>query len=354
MGADGERRHAETLAAALATIDFAQPGRRLFKLVVPDGAGHELQWPLAVFNRGKGPTLLLTAGVHGDEFEGPALLVELVQSFDLDRLRGRLIVAPAMNPPALAARTRRSPLDGLDLNRSFPGDDAGSVTQRIAAAISRHLVPLADAVYDLHAGGAAEFIVPSVMIHPRESAARTAASFAAMRAFDAPVSLVIREAGAASMLDGEVERQGKIFGCVELGSVASLRGETLDIGRRGIANLLRHLGMLRDAAAATAPEFRSRLLTALEGDHEVRAAHDGYFVPGSEIGDVVSRGDRIGILQSPLDLDRLPFAVRAPRPGVVYIRAAGGPVRAGDTLAVIADAAEHAQQIGTRLDLPES
>lgn len=102
-----------------------------------------------------GPTLALLGGVHGDEYEGPVTLSNLLAAIDPRQLSGKLIVAPALNVDALSAYTRCSPSDGLNLARVFPGNAGGTYTQILAALVREHVIAPADAVIDLHSGGTA-------------------------------------------------------------------------------------------------------------------------------------------------------------------------------------------------------
>src|SRR6478735_1011961 len=88
--------------------------------------------PIVVARNGEGPTVLLTGGVHGDEYEGPIALARLICDLTLKAIRGRIIVVPSLNLPALLAGKRLSPIDGINLNRCFPGDRNGSPTNLIA------------------------------------------------------------------------------------------------------------------------------------------------------------------------------------------------------------------------------
>lgn len=286
----------------------------------------------------RGPTILITGGVHGDEPEGPALVAELARTIDPASLNGRLILIPVVNPLGLAAHTRCCPLDGTDPNRSFPGRLDGGVTQRIAAAISQALLPHVDVVYDLHAGGIHDAILPSIIIHPREDRDQMRQSLEAMLAFDAPVALLAREYGSEEMFDGEVERQGKIFGCAEIGSFGAIGTSTLSIGRRGLRNLLMHLGSLDGLPDATRPD--RRLLVALDEDHILAMPDTGYFVPSVDLGAEVSKGDIVGEI---VDLSRpqhAPTQLHAQRDGLVFIRAAGGYMAAGRHVMTIVEEVE--------------
>ncbi|CAN5849585.1 hypothetical protein BH23DEI1_BH23DEI1_20260 [soil metagenome] len=99
-----------------------------------------------------GPTVTITCGVHGDEGPWGALAVQRVLERPLVELRGRLRLVFAANPTSVAADTRGSPLDHLDLNRCFPGAESGSHSERLAAVLAR-IVAGSDVLIDLHGGG---------------------------------------------------------------------------------------------------------------------------------------------------------------------------------------------------------
>lgn len=101
-----------------------------------------------------GPTGLVVAGVHGDEGAWGAWAIRrLLEETPIDELKGSLRVVSAANPLAMKADARSAPVDGLDLNRAFPGDAEGSHTERLAHALAVNAVDGADVVIDLHGGG---------------------------------------------------------------------------------------------------------------------------------------------------------------------------------------------------------
>jgi len=114
--------------------------------------------PVVSIRNGQGPVVLLIAGTHGDEFEGPAALMRLVTDLQHDDINGQIIVLPALN-----ASPRVSPLDGIILNRAFPGDAKGSITEQIACYIETELLLRADYAIDLHSGGKASFFQPCAL-----------------------------------------------------------------------------------------------------------------------------------------------------------------------------------------------
>lgn len=106
------------------------------------------------------PLAVVTAGVHGDEYEGPAAISQLSTKLQPEKMRGSLIAIPVANPMAFSAAERLSPSDGRNLNRTFPGNSTGSPTERLAAWLFDNLVQEADYLIDLHSGGVAYRVGP--------------------------------------------------------------------------------------------------------------------------------------------------------------------------------------------------
>src|SRR5882757_7579644 len=203
------------------TVDFAGNGVQHGHLRLPysrdDSAWGSVMIPIAVIRNGEGPTALLTGANHGDEYEGPIALFDLARTLDPAKVRGRVIIVPAMNYPAFRAGTRTSPIDRGNLNRSFPGRPDGTATQKIADYFQRGLLPLADIVLDFHSGGKTLDFVPFAAAHILPDKEQEARSFAAVAAFAAPWSMRMLEIDAVGMYDTAAEAAGKVFVTTELG-----------------------------------------------------------------------------------------------------------------------------------------
>lgn len=109
--------------------------------------------PIASVRNGEGPRVLLMAGNHGDEYEGQILVSQLMREIEPQWVRGQIVFLPMANFPAAEAGLRTSPLDGGNLNRSFPGDPTGTPTQVIADYIENTLLSRVQYLVDLHSGG---------------------------------------------------------------------------------------------------------------------------------------------------------------------------------------------------------
>nr|HMN30243.1 succinylglutamate desuccinylase/aspartoacylase family protein [Caldilineaceae bacterium] len=101
-----------------------------------------------------GPTVLITGGVHGDEYEGPAAIYELFNQLDTTTIAGQVIAVPVVNVAAWQVHSRTAPTDGLDLNRLFPGVKTHEPSRLLAEAFFDRFVRACDLLVDLHSGGA--------------------------------------------------------------------------------------------------------------------------------------------------------------------------------------------------------
>ncbi|MBF2052947.1 MAG: succinylglutamate desuccinylase/aspartoacylase family protein [Candidatus Sericytochromatia bacterium] len=231
-------------------LDFSAQGKQTGFLRVPcprnSSAWGVLMIPVVLIRNGEGPSVLLTAGQHGDEYEGPLALGELMRTLQAEQIQGEIMILPALNLPALQISTRLSPLDGKDMNRAFPGDPNGSPTQMLADYISRVLLPRADLVLDMHSGGQSLDFLPSVIMHRVPDARQYTATRSAFEAFGAPYGMVLAELDAVGMFDTYVEQQGKIFLSTELSGAGQVSREALAIAIAGVQRLLQHLGLLRE------------------------------------------------------------------------------------------------------------
>lgn len=318
------------------TVDFAAKGVQHGHLRLPysrdDSAWGSVMIPICVIAHGEGPTALLTGANHGDEYEGPAALFELARSLRPEEVQGRIILVPALNYPAFRAGTRTSPIDRGNLNRSFPGRPDGTVTEKIADFVTRHLVPLADVVLDFHSGGKTLDFLPYAAAHELPDKAQEARCFAAVAAFSAPYSMRMLEIDAVGMLDTTVEEMGKVFVTTELGGAGTASATSIGIARRGATNLLRHAGILAgepETAATSWLDMPSSDCFAFAGD-------DGLIAFAVDLGAKVRAGDLIARVYPVGRTGEAPAEYRASMDGVLAARHVPGLIKAGDCLSVLA------------------
>lgn len=337
--------HATTIrpSTAFTTVDLAKPGRQVGFLMIPhspdDDAWGATRVPLAVIGNGKGPTVILEGGNHGDEYEGPITICELIRELDPAEVQGRLILMPAANVHAVIAGKRTSSVDHLNFNRVFPGDPAGTITQQIAAFITDRLMPEADAFLDLHSGGSSLDIIPSAIIEPTDDPELRQRNIAAVQAFGAPMTVVISNLGEPRTATAAACRAGLTTVGTEMSGGGTVSIDALDICRRGVRNVLVHLGVL-DERHSSPPAHDGTILELPGSDAFVFATMDGIFEPFHANGTEVREGQPAGRIHCTWDPTRRPDELTYATDGILYGRRQPGRVRPGNCCLVVAAAYE--------------
>ena len=269
-----------------------------------DGSWLTVPVHIAVGNRRR-PRLVALAGIHGDEPEGMLALLDFWNICDPARLEGMVILVPVANPPAFAAHQRRSPLDGLDLNRVFPGKSDGTPSEQLAHRLLRDVIAGADLVFTLHSWYATGMVVPYVEfmdgddpVSKRSFEAAKAAGFTRLRKGEWPEGVLGRATHALGipLIGAEIGGHGM--------STPENRAQYVEHLNR----LLQHLGILRGVPPPnTAPEIyaRGQLFAPAGGMLRLEVA----------AGDHVQAGT---LLATITDLHGEPVAeMRAPHAGLV-------------------------------------
>lgn len=320
-----------------ASVDFERDGAQHGFLKLPysrdDAAWGAVMIPITVIRNGDGPTALLTGGNHGDEYEGPVALTKLAATLRAEDVRGRVIVLPFMNYPAFRAGTRTSPIDRGNLNRSFPGRPDGTVTEKIADYVERHLLPLADFVLDIHSGGKTLDFLPFAAIHVLDDKGQEARCEAAMQAFNAPYSMRLLELDSVGMFDTAAESAGKVFVSTELGGGGSATAKSIAIADRGVRQFLIHAGLCEGRI-----ERRETVVLDMpDGDCYVTCLHDGLLEMCHDLGSRVEKDEVVARVHDVTRSGEAPIEYRARRSGILAARHFPGLIGRGDTLAVVAE-----------------
>jgi uncharacterized protein len=276
--------------------------------------------------RGDGPTLGISALIHGDEIVGVEVIRRIVAGTDPKTLRGRLLLLPVANPLAFEALTRGTPLavEVGNLNRVFPGDAAGDLVGRLAAVVTREFVGPITHLIDLHGGGTHPLVDYGISLSDLEFGLAFG-----MR--------IIREtrtyAGTMGALAGEY---GKPAFVAELGGGYVVDERYVEMGVRGVRNVMMRLEMIDGE-----PELPDEQLV-VENVAGVRPGHGGLRVPAvglETLGTEVPAGTVLGRVISPFSFETLE-ELRAPfeRSLIVLLRPALTRVNPGDYAFMLADA----------------
>ncbi len=311
------------------------PGSRnafSFPVVCRAGGGHVQLPVLVVRGKGKGKTLLVSAGVHGDEFEGMGAIHRLYRNLDPGSLRGTLVAIPVVNPPAYEAGLRVNPDDRQDMARIFPGDPGGTVTEQLAHALTHSFIRGADFFIDLHSAGQYYRMPPlvgySLRAEPHLSAQRGAA-----RAFGLPLIwgtpyLPGRSLSAASEL-------GVPALYAEISGEGRCRPTDVDSYFGCMLRLLKHLDMVPEAPPAQPPRW------VVEDDRpgagflqvQNRAPVSGFFAAEVGVLAQVEQCQRVGAILDPHGQELV--AVKATCTGLVVFLRTFPRIHAGEPLCTV-------------------
>lgn len=322
-------------------VDFDKDGKqqgflRLFHSSHASAYGF-LPIPIVVIRNGEGPTALFVSGNHGDEYEGQVTLCNLAQSLQPEQIKGRVIILPTANYPAALAGNRVSPIDNLNLNRIFPGDPDGSVTEQIAWFIAKELVPRANLVCDLHSGGSSLMYLPCVLMRNTADPKLQAGKEAALKAFGAPLAYQQGNAqgqGGDQTLGGQADRLGIVNLGTELGGAGALTPAGLKVAERGVRNLLVHLGILPPEARIL-PESDTKIFGLGGQEYFVYTPEAGIFEPLVELGDYVKAGQPAARIHTPETPWQAPAVASFERDGFVLCKRQPGRTLRGDCLFVL-------------------
>lgn len=274
--------------------------------------------------RGKkpGPTLFVSAAIHGDEINGVEVIRRLMQHKAIRNLRGTLLAIPIVNVYGFLNNTRYLP-DGRDLNRSFPGSAKGSLTGRVAHTFFTEIVKQSTHGIDLHTG------------------ARHRSNFPQIRAdLDQPGVLAMTEAFGVPLALNAKLRDGSLRACAQDAGIPvilyeageALRFEELYIraGLKGIINVMRSIGMLHAPPRKKSPP--APFISHQTG--WIRAPESGVLRALVALGAKVSAGQVIAMVADPVGSGETP--VTAPSDGIVIGRSNLPLVYEGDAIFHIA------------------
>lgn len=302
------------------TIDLEKPGKSEGHAFIPHSTNRSaygsIAIPIGVVSAGKGPTVLITGGVHGDEFEAQVAIRKLYQHIDTSDVTGRIIFIPSLNNPACQAGARVSPIDDLNLNRVFPGSASGAVTEKIARFVHDRLAPVADIWLDYHSGGRSLIYEPMIAMHRCSDENRNQIAHELMVAFGGPLALIWDDFPEPSMAKGSADKHRCIYLGSEFGGGGTLSPRAHQLCLSGTLRLLEHAGLLRNIAHYE-PSAEQLVLTVDGLAGHAFSPRQGLFLPQVALGESIEKGQRIGEIVPTDGLDPPSVPISAPLAGRV-------------------------------------
>lgn len=283
--------------------------------------------PLTLINGvNDGPTLLITAGVHGGEYPPIEAAIRFAKELDPQQMSGQVIVVSIVSLDSFHARQMfYVPDDGKNLNRQFPGKKLGTVSERIAYTLMTEVVSKASAWIDLHCGDIHEALLPFVGYTEADDPTVTATTRDMMAVFG------IEYVAKSGRLGGTSNSAAAAIGipCVlaEAGHLAELDEENTQILLNGCRNVARYFDILEG-------EAEKLPLKEFSDWPWVRAEQTGCWYPAVKLGDIVDEGQVVGVIKD--YFGNVLAEYKSPARGIVILHFASLAVNEGDPLAGIA------------------
>lgn len=300
---------------------------------LPDGSAVKL--PLLVVHGQKpGKITIVLGAVHGDEHEGPQAIREVFDSLEPSQLIGKFVGVPAANPPAHSVSKRASPIDNLNLARTFPGRSNGTVTERIAHQISR-MIMMSDFLIDLHSSGTG-MDSPTLCGYAavRGEAGRIAREAAEI--FGAPVVWEHPPVVPPGRTLSVAAEKGIPALYTETSGGGWLTKETVLCYKNGVLNVMKYLGMLA-GPKSDADKVKHHIFGGGDLDKDsVAAPASGFLLSIVEVLDQVKEGDMIGRIINPLG--ETLQEVKSPSDGYIVFKKANPIVYCGESIYLLAHA----------------
>ena len=323
-------------------IDYERDGKQVDWLHLPHSVTRSaygtIAVPVACVKNGEGPSVLLMAGNHGDEYEGQVVLSHLIRELEPHHVRGRVIVLPAANFPAAMAGVRVSPIDDLNMNRIFPGRHDGTVTEKLCHYIDTELLTRVEWWMDLHSGGSSLEYLPFCSVHLSGDPEIDARAIGLQRAMAYPVSFTwaVHEVPGISAWASHKRGVAQIGG--EYGGAGRVDPDGVARLRAAVLRGLRHVGALLPDAGfeVPAPAGASREVEILGRDYYVYAPEAGLFEPARRLGDEVRKGDLCGVVHFIDNPARPPEPAYFRHDGLLICKRHPGRVERGDCVAHLA------------------
>ena len=272
--------------------------------------------PVHVFNGKKpGSTVLLQAGLHGDEINGVETLRRLLQDSQFKIKKGAVIVVPILNIFGFIHFSRDVP-DGKDVNRSFPGSRTGSLASRIAYHYTNEILPQIDFGVDLHTGGGLRNNFPQIRFTLEDEKSKELALL-----FNAPFHFSSRLiAGSFRKTAFKMEKPIVVY---EAGESMRFDEQSIKTGIQGVKNILIGCQMLSG-------KVTKKTSIQFEATRWIRASRAGMFIPAVKNGSAIAKDEVLGTITD--TYAKKSKKIKAPFDGYVFCINNQAVVNQGDAL----------------------
>ncbi len=288
-------------------------------IAVPAGIDQAAKIPVAVIHgSGSGPVLALVAGSHGTEYASIVALEKLIELLDPAAISGTVIILPLVNTTSFEQKIAHiNPVDGKNMNRTYPGRLEGTLSERACYMITKEVVEKCDHLIDFHGGDLDESLRPYSYWTKTGNVAQDRTSKEMVLAFGLDHIIVStdrpKDPNASRYLENTASTRGKPSITVEAGHTGTVEPEDVEALIQGTFSVMRYLKML---AGSPSPVEKPVWILQL---NNVMSEVTGIFYPLVQRGAYVAQGAKIGYVTD--YVGKKIFEARSPAAGIImYIR----------------------------------
>ena len=280
-----------------------------------------------------GPTLTIVAGVHGYEYPPIIAAQELIKEIQPEQVSGTLIIIPLANPNAFYNRTPfLNPQDNLNLNRVFPGNSSGTITERIANFVTNKVIAKTDVFIDVHGGDANEDLLPFVCYYRNKSnpiQTNKAKLLSESSDFEYIVSYpyTLKKDQAAKYAFKQAVQDGKVALSIECGKLGNLQKDAVKKIKKSIFNILSEMKMYEVEKEDQVESI------SLDSQAYIKSNHFGIFESDYSSGKEVKKGDVVGYIKN--EFGEIIIEIISPQSGTIIYMIGTPPVNVGETIMCI-------------------
>ncbi|MDP5202039.1 succinylglutamate desuccinylase/aspartoacylase family protein [Flavobacterium sp. DG2-3] len=280
----------------------------------------------------KGPVFTIIAGIHGYEYPPISAVQELLKEIDPKKLKGTLVVVPIANIGSFYKRTPFvNPLDGKNLNNTFPGSETGTITEQIANYIAKEIIPQSDVFLDIHGGDANEDLLPFVCYYnntAEEKKTLLSAKLSEISGINHIVSYpyTITKTEPAKYAFKQASQNGKTALSIEAGKLGNVQTESVHLIKKAVYNMLNYMEMYSNGTASV----KNPSAVYLNNQEYVKAEVAGIFHSTLKSGDYIKKGDKIGFVSN--EFGKVLMEVKSPATGLILYKIGTPPVNMGETV----------------------
>lgn len=285
--------------------------------------------------KNEGPVFTIIAGIHGYEYPPIIAVQELMNEIDYTTLKGTIVIVPIANTASFNGRSAfYNPIDGRNLNTTFPGKEKGTITEQIAYQITNKIIPVSDVLLDIHAGDASEDLIPFICYYNAEDYAKQTAEAKRLSensGFENVVSYpyTLTKSQPALYAFKQAVQDGKVALSIESGKLGNVQKESVAEIKNSVYLMLKDLKMYTKQNLKTVKKIINYNQQAY-----IKSDIQGIFYSNLKAGDDVKEGQVVGYVTDFFGKKIKEF--KSPVTGKILYKIGTPPINPNETVFCIA------------------